>query len=291
MKAEQPREEVFREWLVALQNADCTTVGGEFDLGEAAADRAKEPFGEFRGDVANAMRIRFQIRLRLVVNGARGGLRLEAKGIIPREMHLDTAFAALHRINSGADEIAVIENITGHGKQADTRDPWLHHLGIAAHRIEIQFSRALRTHQRSAGSSYYDVARNFPQVNVTGNALQRHAAHALLAIDHTPLVSTLHPALLWNGQLKIGFEFIIGSSGVHDRRGYIHALTGLFRIDVDFVGGLRCRHDDLGTLPRLDLDSAIRIVLNHINLPAFHRKMPFKVLGDRKSTRLNSSHT
>src|SRR5258708_836163 len=279
MKAEQPTEEVCREWLVALQNADCTTVGGEFDLGEAAADRAKEPFGEFRGDVANAMRIRFQIRLRLVVNGARGGLRLEGKGIIPPAMHLHRALAAFHRINSGADEIAVIENITGHGKQADTREPWLHHLGIAAHRIEIQFPSALRTHQRSAGSSYYDVARNFPQVDVTGNALQRHVAHNLLDIDDTRLGSKLQLGLFWNGQLKIGFEFISGSSGVHDCRGYIHALAGLLRIDVDFVGGLRCRHDDLGTLPRLDLDSAIRNVLNHNNGPALHRKMPFKEIG------------
>src|SRR5216684_6189801 len=128
-----PQRKFFASGLVALQNPDCTTVGGEFDLGEAAADRAKEPFGEFRGDVANAMRIRFQIRLRLVVNGSRGGLRLEVKGIIPREMHLDSAFAALHRINSGADEIAVEKNIAGHGEQVDTREPRLHDLGIAAH--------------------------------------------------------------------------------------------------------------------------------------------------------------
>src|SRR5260370_18061772 len=224
MKAEQPREEVFREWLVALQNADCTTVGGEFDLGEAAADRAKEPFGEFRGDVANAMRIRFQIRLRLVVNGARGGLRLEVKGIIPREMHLDSALAAFHRINSGADEIAVEKNIAGHGEQADTREPWLHHLGIAAHRIEIQFPSALRAHQRAAGSSHHDVARDFPQVDVTGNALQRHGAHNLLDIDETRLGSKLQLGLFGNGQLKIDFELITTSIGVPNRRTYIPAL-------------------------------------------------------------------
>ena len=33
----------WREKLVALQNANCTTVGGEFDFGEALADGTKQP--------------------------------------------------------------------------------------------------------------------------------------------------------------------------------------------------------------------------------------------------------
>src|SRR3981189_600284 len=35
-----------REKLVALQNANCTTVGGEFDFGEALSDGAEEALGE-----------------------------------------------------------------------------------------------------------------------------------------------------------------------------------------------------------------------------------------------------
>jgi hypothetical protein len=36
----------WREKSVALQNANCTTVGGEFDFGEALSDGAEEPLGE-----------------------------------------------------------------------------------------------------------------------------------------------------------------------------------------------------------------------------------------------------
>jgi hypothetical protein len=38
------QREKFR--LIALQYADCTTVGREFDLRQAAADGAEESFGE-----------------------------------------------------------------------------------------------------------------------------------------------------------------------------------------------------------------------------------------------------
>src|SRR5882762_7802880 len=70
-----------REKLVALQNANCTTVGGEFDFGEALSNRAKEALGELRGQVFDAVRIRLQVSGCAVVDRARGGLCLEVKGI------------------------------------------------------------------------------------------------------------------------------------------------------------------------------------------------------------------
>src|SRR4029077_4699748 len=103
--------------LIALQDADCTTVRREFDLGEAAAHRAEQAFGEFRRDVPHAVRVRLQIRFRLVVDSAGSSLRLEVKGIAPGEMHLDGALAAFHRIDSGANEVAVKKNIARHGEE------------------------------------------------------------------------------------------------------------------------------------------------------------------------------
>jgi hypothetical protein len=37
----------LREKLIALQDANCTTVGGEFDLRESKAYGAEEPLGKF----------------------------------------------------------------------------------------------------------------------------------------------------------------------------------------------------------------------------------------------------
>src|SRR5712664_1301651 len=69
--------------LVALQDADCTTVGGELHLGQAAADRAEQALGKFGGHAAHTMRIRPQIRVGLIVDRAGCGLRFEIEGIVP----------------------------------------------------------------------------------------------------------------------------------------------------------------------------------------------------------------
>src|SRR5713101_1800976 len=74
-----------REKLVALQNADCTTVGGEFDFGEALSDGAEEPLGELGREMLYAVRIGFQVGGRLVINGAGGRLRVEVEGIVSGE--------------------------------------------------------------------------------------------------------------------------------------------------------------------------------------------------------------
>src|SRR6266849_1317904 len=50
----------WREKLVALQDANCTTVGGEFDFGEALTDSAEEPVSKLRCRAPDAMRIRFE---------------------------------------------------------------------------------------------------------------------------------------------------------------------------------------------------------------------------------------
>src|ERR1700721_434143 len=66
---------VCREKLIALQNADCTTVGGKFDLGETHAYGAKKALGKFRGHMFYAMGIGLQIRLGLIIDRAGRGLR------------------------------------------------------------------------------------------------------------------------------------------------------------------------------------------------------------------------
>src|ERR1700732_4996790 len=103
--------------LVALQDADCTTVGGEFDFREAAAHRAEKTLGEFRSHMLDAVRVGLQVGLRLVVHRARGGLRLQIEGIISGKVDFDSALAASHGVDSGADEIAVEKNIAGSGEQ------------------------------------------------------------------------------------------------------------------------------------------------------------------------------
>src|SRR5690242_844530 len=105
--------------LVALQNADCTTVGRELDLREAAADRSEQTFCESGRNVAHAMRVGLQISLGLVVNGPCGGLRVQIEGVVPGEAHLHSAFPALHCINAGADEIAIKKDIACGGEEAD----------------------------------------------------------------------------------------------------------------------------------------------------------------------------
>src|SRR5258708_20466163 len=47
----------WREKLVALQNANCTTVGGEFDFGEALSDGAEEPFADLCCHCFGALRL------------------------------------------------------------------------------------------------------------------------------------------------------------------------------------------------------------------------------------------
>src|ERR1700674_2440589 len=72
----------WREKLIALQNANCTTVGGEFDFREALSDGAEEALGELRSKVLDAVRIGLQVRRGPIVDGAQRGLRLEIERIV-----------------------------------------------------------------------------------------------------------------------------------------------------------------------------------------------------------------
>src|SRR6266853_1544396 len=74
----------WREKLVALQNANCTTVGREFDFGEALSNGAEQALGKLRREVFDAVRIRLQVRGGAIVDGAHGGLRFQVKGIVAR---------------------------------------------------------------------------------------------------------------------------------------------------------------------------------------------------------------
>src|SRR6266849_3961912 len=109
----------WREKLVALQNANCTTVGGEFDFGEALTDSAEEPVSKLRCRAPDAMRIRFEVCRSSIVDRTHGGLRLQVKGIVARKADLDEALAALHGIEAGAHEVAVKEDISRSGEEAD----------------------------------------------------------------------------------------------------------------------------------------------------------------------------
>src|ERR1700747_3179255 len=52
----------WRENLVALQNANCTTVGREFDFGQALPDSTEQAVSELRCHVLDAVRIRLEER-------------------------------------------------------------------------------------------------------------------------------------------------------------------------------------------------------------------------------------
>src|ERR1700731_1732003 len=92
---------VCREKLIALQNADCTTVGGKFDLRETHAHRAEKALGKFRGHMFYAVGIRLQILRGLIIHRAGGGLRVQIEGIVAGEAHFHSTFSAAHAVEAG----------------------------------------------------------------------------------------------------------------------------------------------------------------------------------------------
>src|ERR1700687_5242684 len=100
-----------REKLVALQNANCTTVGGEFDFREALSDGAEEPLGELRCQVFDAVGIWLQVCGCLIVERADRSLRLQVERIVAREADFVEALAAVLGMEAGADKIPIKENI------------------------------------------------------------------------------------------------------------------------------------------------------------------------------------
>src|SRR6267154_6417131 len=115
--------------------------------------------------------IRLEIRRCPIVDCARGSLRLQVKGIVAREANFDQALAALHGIEAGANKIPVKKNISCRREEADVGQGGLQNLCAAADGLEIQFASALRAHERAFRSADNDVAGDFLQVNITGDAL------------------------------------------------------------------------------------------------------------------------
>jgi hypothetical protein len=230
--------------LVALQNANCTTVGGEFDFCEAAAHGAEEALGKSGCNVPNAVRVRLQIRFRLIVDRTRGGLRVKIERIVSGEVDLDGALAALHGVDAGADEVPVKKDIAGHSEERDTAKARLYHLRVAADGVKIKFASALRAHERAASGAHHDVARDFFQVDIAGHALQGHVPHDLLDINQTGLSLELKLGFFGDGQLEIGLELVGRRGAIEDGGGHVDAFLDLFGNDADFVGGLRRGDND-----------------------------------------------
>src|SRR6266852_5058948 len=124
------------------------------------------------------MRVGFQVRGRLVIDRAHGGLRLQVKGIVARKADLDEALATFHSIEAGADEVAVKEDISRSGEKADVGKRRLEDLRASANGLEIQFAGALRADQRAFRSTNNNVAGNFLEVDIAGDAFQCHVARS-----------------------------------------------------------------------------------------------------------------
>src|SRR5215831_1950032 len=135
----------FRLALVALQDADGAAEGREFNLGQAAADRAKQPCCVARRDVADAVRIRLEKVFGAVVHVPGGGLRVQVERIGTCKANFHQATSALHAVNAGADEIAVEKNVSGCGGQMHAAQAGLPDLCAPADRTATECATAPRT--------------------------------------------------------------------------------------------------------------------------------------------------
>src|SRR6202521_4325930 len=228
----------WREKLVALQNANCTTVRGEFDFREALSDGAEEPLGELRCQVFDAVGIRLQVCGCLIVDRAEGSLRLQIKGIVARKANFDEALAALHGIEAGADKIPIKENISRSGEETDVGKPRLQNLRATADGLEIQFSGALRANKRAFGGPDNNVAGHFLQVHIAGDAFQGHVAHDLLDVNESRLRLELQFRFFGHGEQQTSFQLPGLRRGVQNVGGDVDAVTGLLHLENNLAGSL-----------------------------------------------------
>ena len=171
--------------LVALQDSNCTTVSREFDLSQARAESA-EKSAELRAEaVDRTVEIRLEESGGLVVDRARGGLGLEIERIVARETHFHEAFAALHGVKPGADEVAVKEDISGGCAEIHVGKGGLENLSATTNGIEVELAGTLGANERPARSFHDNVAGNLLQVHIPGDAFQGHVAHHLFHINQT----------------------------------------------------------------------------------------------------------
>src|SRR5262249_7824615 len=221
--------------LVALEDADRTTVGRELDFGQTASHGAEQALGEFRSHVLHTVRIGLEVCFGLIVDRTGSGLRVEIERIVAGKVHLHGAFATAHGVDAGADEVSVEQNIAGGRKQSDVGEAGLQQLCVSAHRAEVEFSGALRANQRAVCRSDHDVAGQLFEVNVARNALQGHVSHDLLDVDQSGLGPQFQFGFFGNAQLKIDFELVGLSSGVHDMRGHVNAIARALRFQADLA--------------------------------------------------------
>ena len=195
--------------LIALQNPNCTTVGGEFDLGEALADGAEQAVAEFglRMMLA-AVSVGLQEIRGLIVDGAAIGLRIQVEGVCAGEANFHEAAAAVHGVQAGADEVAVIKDVAGGGHEIDVGKGRLKDLRAAADGVEFELAGAESANQGATGGLDNDVAGDFLEVDIAGDALQLHVAIDLLDQDEAGLGAQLQFGLFRNEKLKIGFDFM-----------------------------------------------------------------------------------
>src|SRR6267142_1256941 len=224
--------------LIALQNANCTTVGGELDFSEALTDGAEEPFGELGSEALDAVRVGFEERGGAVVHSAQGGLSIEIEGIGAGEADFDKAFAALHSVETGANEIAVEEDVAGSGEDTDIVERRLKKLSSAADGFEIELAGTLRADQGAFRGADDDVAGNFLEVDVALDAFERHVAHDLLDMK-VNCVGELAGGDVHLGILRrLYFDAAIGDVVNHDDGPALHGkmlfemITGSARGDT-----------------------------------------------------------
>src|SRR6266850_3472577 len=273
-----PPRDFFVRKLIALQNANCTTVGGELDFGEALTDGAKEAFGEFGGDALDAVRIGLEEGGGAVVHGAQGGLGVEVERVGAGEADFDEALAALHGVQASADEIAVEENVAGSCEDADIIERRLKKLGSAADGLEIQLAGTLRANQGAFRGADDDVAGDFLEVDVAFDAFQSHVAHDLLDIDEAGLGLQLQFGFFGHTELEVCFEFQGLGGGVQNAGSDIDTIADLLHFKANLVGDLAGGDVHLGIPGRLHFDAAIGDVVNHHDGPALDGKMLLEMI-------------
>jgi len=106
-----------RTKLIAPQNADCTTEGRELHFGKSGADAAEKTVRVLGGSVTNAVCIRFEKGFGAIVHSAEICLGIEVERIRAGEADFDDALAALHRVDAGAEEISVIQDVAGSARR------------------------------------------------------------------------------------------------------------------------------------------------------------------------------
>src|SRR5215471_4629639 len=268
----------FRLALVALQDADGAAEGGEFNLGQAAADRAKQPFCVARRRVADPVRIRLEKVFGAVVHVPGGGLRVQVERIGTCKADFHQATSTLHAVNAGADEVAVEKNVSGSGGQIHAAQGGLQDLRATADRTEIEFASALSADQCAAGRVHNDVAGNLFQVYIAVYGDQIHITQDLFYVDQTGLRFDLEFGLFRNRQLNIFCQIGSRSGRVQNFGADFDAIIGLFHFQTDLVAGTRSRQHNFRILPGLHFNAPVRDVLNHYDRAAFYREVFLSLL-------------